>query len=525
MPNSLGFLDYFTLVVYLAAIAAVGLVVGRRQKSTDQYFVAGRRMPGWVVAFSIIGTVISSVSFVALPGAAFNQGWRLILANLMVPAVLVFVTIVVVPFYRRVVRMSSYEYLERRFGVGARLYGSFGFLLLRTVDLGFTLLLTAVAVEVITGWDIRLVILGIGLFTLLYTLIGGIEAVVWNDVPQGLILLTGALLIASIVLFRPEGGPAAVISAASQGGRFDTGDFSLTWKSLFEERPTAWLFMISGLVHFGRSYITEQNMVQRYLVARSDREAQRATLTGALMCLAIWLFFTFIGSAMWGFYRLAGAEPPAHVLQKPDNILPYFISTQFPRGLIGLLLAAILAAAMQAFSADLTSVATVATQDYFARFRPSSSDRARLRFGRCAVLAGGLMSTSVALQLTLARGHAIYEAVITLGMILSGGMLGLFALGFLTSKANRRGAYFGISCCVLFVAWATLTGPLKVDLGLNFTMHPILIGVLSHPVLFVSGYLGSILFGGAPPDLEGLTMRTSAVSVARASGPAVSAKA
>ncbi len=508
MNQALGFFDYLIILTYLAGIATIGLRVGRRQKTTEQYFVAGRRMPGWVVAFSIIATVISSVSFIALPGAAFDQGWRLIMANLMVPIVLIFVTIVVVPFYRRVVRMSSYEYLERRFGVGARLYGSLGFLLLRIVDLGFTLLLTAVAVEVIAGWDIRLVILGVGLFTLSYTLIGGIEAVVWNDVPQGLVLSAGALSVLYLVLFRPEGGPAAVVSTAWHGGRFDLGDFSLSLESLSAERPTAWLLMLSGLAHFGRAYITEQNIVQRYLVARSDRDAQRATATGALMCVVIWLTFTFIGSSMWGFYRLTGAPLPEEVVRKPDNILPYFISTQFPHGLVGLVLAGILAAAMQAFSADLASVATVATQDYFARFLPRTSDRARLRFGRLAVLVGGLLATGVALQLTQARAQAIYGVVINLFMILSGGMLGLFALGFLTTAGNRRGAYCGIAVCALFVGWATLTGPLKVDLGWNFRLHPILIGVLSHPVLFVSGYLASRLLGGPRQDLSGLTVWT-----------------
>lgn len=506
--NHLGTIDYFTILAYLVGIAAVGVRVARRQKTTEQYFLAGRRMPGWVVAFSIIGTVISSVSFVALPGAAFDQGWRLIMANLMVPIVLVFVTIVVVPFYRRVVRMSGYEYLERRFGVGARLYGSLGFLLLRIVDLGFTLLTTAVAVEVIAGWDIRLVILGIGLFTLSYTLIGGIEAVVWNDVPQGLVLGSGALCLLFLVLFRPEGGPAAVISTAWQGGRFDLGDFSLSPESLFRQQPTAWLLMLSGLAHFGRAYITEQNIVQRYLVARSDRDAQRATLTGAMMCVVIWLTFSFIGSSLWAFYRVTGNGLPEEIFRKPDNIVPYFISTQFPQGLVGLVLAAILAAAMQAFSADLASVATVATQDYYARFFPHTSDHARLRFGRLAVLTGGLFATGVALQLTQARAQAIYGVVITLFMILSGGMLGLFALGFLTTAANRRGAYGGIAACVFFVGWATLTGPLKVDLGWNFRMHPILIGVLSHPVLFLSGYAASRLLGGAPADLTGLTAWT-----------------
>jgi SSS family solute:Na+ symporter len=495
-----------TILLYLSAVAMIGIWVGRRQRTTAEYFVANRRLPGWAVSFSIIGTVISSVSFVALPGAAFAENWRLIVPNLTVPLVLIVVTLIIVPFYRRVIGMSSYEYLERRFGLGARLYGSFGFLLLRTVDLGFTLLLTAIAVEVLTGWDIRYVVVGIGLFTLIYTLIGGIEAVVWNDVLQGLVLVTGMLLLLAIVLFRPEGGPLAVLSMGYQHGKFSLGDYSLSWESLFADRPTVWIFLLVGISHFGRSYMVEQNMVQRYLVARTDREAQQATLIGALLCVAIWITFSTIGSSLWSFYQITGETLPAEVLQKPDNIIPYFVATQFPRGLVGLLLAAILAAAMQAFSADLTSVATVATQDYFARFLPQSSDRARLFFGRCAVLAGGLMAVGVALQLTQERTRAVYEIFVILAAVLAGGMLGLFAAGFLSTRTTGRGAYVGISTCLLFVLWGTVTGPLKVDLGVNFEMHSVVIGILSHPLLFGVTYASSLVLGGKRTDLSGLTI-------------------
>ena len=504
--NSMKWLDYLAILLYLCGVATIGVWVGRRQRTTSEFFVANRRLPGWAVSFSIIGTAISSVSFVALPGATFAKDWHLIVPNLTVPLVLVLVTLVIVPFYRRVIGMSSYEYLERRFGIGARLYGSFGFLLLRTVDLGFTLLLTAIAVEVLTGWDIRYVIAGVGLFTLIYTLIGGIEAVVWNDVLQGIVLVTGMLLVLALALFRPEGGPLAVLSMGYRHGKFSLGDYSLTWQSLFAETPTVWIFILVGLSHFGRSYMIEQNMVQRYLVARTDREAQRATLIGALLCVVIWVTFTTIGSSLWAFYQITGETLPATMVQKPDNILPYFVATQFPQGMVGLLLAAILAAAMQAFSADLTSVATVATQDYFARFLPKSSDRARLMFGRCAVFIGGLLATGVALQLTRQRTRAVYEIFVVLAAVLAGGMLGLFASAFLSTRTTARGIYVGISSCLLFVLWATVTGPLKVDLGFNFTMNPIMIGVIGHPLLFVVAYFSSLVLGGKRTDLAGLTI-------------------
>lgn len=509
-------LDYIVVAVYLVSVAAIGIWVARRkQKTTEDYFLASRRIPGWAVAFSIVGTVISSVTFVALPGAAFAGNWRLIVPNLMVPLVLIFVVVVVVPFYRRVVRMSSYEYLEQRFGAFARLYSSTGFLLLRVIDLGFTLLLTAIAVEVIIGWDIRLVILGIGLFTILYTIVGGIEAVIWTDVLQGCVLAVGALTILAIILFTPDGGPEQVVSTAWQGGKLGVGDWRLSWQNLFSDQPVFWVFAVSGLLHFGRAYITEPNMVQRYLVARTDRDARRGALAGLFACVPIWLTFAFIGSCLWAYYQITGTTVPPEALQKPDNILPLFIVTQLPAGLIGLILAAILSAANSNVSSDLNSAATVVTQDYFIRARPGSSERTRLLFGRGMVLLGGLLCVAVALILISSRVKALIELVITLGMIFGGGILGLFALGYMTTRATRRGAYTGMVVCLLFILWATITGPLKVDLGINFRMHPVMIGIFSHPLLFVTGYLASVLLGGYRPDLTGLTVWNKSIEGSR----------
>jgi len=502
-------LDYLVVGLYLAAVATIGVVVARRRRgrTADDYFLASRQIPAWVVSFSIVGTVIGSVTFVAIPGAAFAGNWRLIVPNLTVPFVLLLVVTVVVPFYRRVVRMSSYEYLERRFGGFARLYSSTGFLLLRVIDLGFTLLLTAIAVEVIIGWDIRMVIIGIGLFTILYTIVGGLEAVVWTDVLQGIVLATGALTVLGVILFRPEGGPEAVIKTAWDAGKLGVGSFRPSWENLFSSEPVFWVFAVSGLLHFGRAYITEPNMVQRYLIARTDREAQRGVMAGLFSCVPIWIIFAFIGSSLWAYYQLSGGSLPAEVLAKPDNILPYFIVTQLPPGLIGLILAAILSAANSNVSSDLNSVATVVTQDFFIRAHPESSDRARLLVGRSIVAVGGILCVATALLLISSRVKALVELIITLGMIFGGGILGLFALGYLTRRATRRGAYLGMCCCLVFILWAVLTGPLHLDFwGWNFTMHPLMIGVISHPLLFVIGYVGSLLFGGERPPLDGLTV-------------------
>lgn len=499
-------LDYLVIGVYLAVTAAIGVWTARRQTSTTEYFVANRRIPAFAVGFALMATTVSSVTFVAIPGSAFARNWWQMLYMSMALVVLIFVVRYVVPFYRRVVRLSAYEYLETRFGYLARLYGSAGFVLVRIADLGFTLYLTAVAVEVIAGWQIHWVVAGVGTFTLFYTLIGGIEAAIWTSVLQGVFLIGGAVIILAVLLFTPEGGPAAVLSVAWSDGKFDLGSFEWGWHTLYYDRATAWVFLIAGLLHFGRMYSTEQSMVQRYLVARSDAAARRGVLIGVLTTVPVWFAFALVGACLWGFYQTTGTGVPADVAAKPDTILPYFIATWLPAGLVGLILGALLSAAMSSVSADLNSVATVATQDYFARALPGTSDRARLWFGRTAVLAGGVFSTAAALALTLTRSTAAYEVVVISVSIIAGGMLGLFALGFLTRRGTRAGAYAGIAASVLFVSWAAVTGPLQVDLGLNFRMNSLLIGVLSHFVLFTVGYAASVLLGGYRPVLTGLTV-------------------
>jgi SSS family solute:Na+ symporter len=502
----LGALDYLVIAAYLLVTAGIGGWTARRQKTTAEYFVANRRIPGFAVGFAIMAATISSVTFVAIPGSVFARDWWQMLYMATALAVLFFVVRWVVPFYRRVVGMSAYEYLETRFGYGARLYGSAGFMLVRIADLGFTLYLTAVAVEVMAGWSIGSVVVAVGLFTLVYTLVGGIEGAIWTSVMQGVFLIGGAVIILAVLLFTPPGGPGAVFGLAWQGGKFNLGSFDWGLETLYREQATAWIFLVAGVVHFARMYVTEQSMVQRYLVARSDGDARRGAVIGVCTTVPVWFAFALVGACLWGFYQAMAIPVPPEVASRPDTILPYFVATRLPAGLVGLILAALLAAAMSSVSADLNSVATVATQDYFVRARPQSSDRVRLLCGRVGVLVGGLLSTAAALVLTLTRATAAYEIVVISVSVIAAGTLGLFGLGFLTRRATRAGAYAGIVACLVFVGWATATGPLKVDLGLNFRMNPLLIGMLSHFVLFGVGYAFSLAFGGYRPALEGLTV-------------------
>lgn len=504
---SLSTFDLVILAAYFALIAGIGIYVSRGQNTAAKFFIAGRGIPGWVVAFTLMGTIIGTGTFVGHPGTSYQKGLILLTPHILLPIVLIFVAKIIVPFYRRVVQMSAYEYIGQRFGLGGRLYTSFGFLADRTFDIGVTLITTALAVNVITGWEMKTVIFGMALFTAAYTMLGGIKAVVWTDVAQGTILILGGGFVLLRLLFAPEAGaPFAVVGEAWRGGRLTLGSTEFSWASLVDQQnSTLWLFCLAYGVQWTRRYVTDQHLVQRYLIARTDQEASRATFTGAMICVPVFFTFMFIGACFYGFFTLAKVPGP----EIGDMVMPYFMIHYLPHGILGLVVAAIMAAAMSVVSSDLNSVATVATTDYFAYFFPKSTDKSRVLCGRIMVVIGGLLAAWCATMLIPEKGSApVMERAIIIATILSGGTLGLFMLGFATRTATRRGSYIGMACCLIYMSWAILTEPRNriLDLGFNFELNPILIGVLGHLVLFGTGWISSRLFGGyRPANVEDLT--------------------
>jgi SSS family solute:Na+ symporter len=497
----MSWIDYLVVAVYLAIVLAIGLSVSRGQETPLKYFLADRQMPQWVVGFTLMATLISSNTLVAHPAIVYQKSMVLVPGFIVMPFVLIVVALYIVPFYRSVVGMSAYEFIGRRFGLGGRLYTSFGFLMSRTFGIAVALLTTSIAVNVMTGWDLGSVILGIGLFTAVYTLFGGITAVVFTDVVQGVFLMVGGLAILVRLLFAPELDSAfAVVGEAWDAGKFSLGSTELSVKSLYADERTLWMFSIAMAIQWSRRYICDQAMVQRYLIAKSDGQAVRGTLIGALLSVPVLIAFNLVGAFLYGFYSLTGAEAPAI----GDHVLPHFIVNYLPAGIIGLILAAILAASMSSISSDLNSIATVVTRDYFARFLPDVSNKVQLLVGRLIVLAAGVAAASIGILMIPEEGSVpVAEKALVITVIVSAGTLGVFALGFLTRRGTRRGCYAGIIACLLFTAWGVLTESSSrvIDLGaFNFEMNPILIGVFGHLVSFGVGYAVSLLAGGHVPD-------------------------
>ncbi|HEV2578115.1 MAG TPA: sodium:solute symporter [Acidobacteriaceae bacterium] len=491
-------LDLIIIAAYLAALVAIGLRFARRQRSTERYFVAGRSVPGWAMGLSLLATIITSVTFIAYPGAAYAGDWSLLVPGILFVGVLGLIGSVIVPFFRRVVCMSAYEYFGRRFGRGVRLYSSFAFAIGHFSKMGFVFYLLALTLASMTGWPITGIILLTAVVTIFYTLIGGVEAVVWSDVVQGFILWAGILVSLAYLLFLPPQGPHAVLADAWSHHKMSLGSTTFRFN-----QPTIIVLVIYGFFFYLQKYTADQTVVQRYLIARSDRAAIRGIALGAGLCLPVWAAFMLIGSLLWSFYRLTGETIPKSIT-RADAIFPHFLVTHIPSGLAGLFVAALLGSAMSMLASDMNCLSVIAVEDFYRFARPRSTDRQLLRAGRIVVALSGLAAAGVALRLAHTHGSAL-SLYYTITAVVAGGLAGLFLLAFLMPRATREGAIAGLVVSLIFTAWATFTEGGKIlNLGhWNFTWHDYMIGAIGHVILLVVGVAASLLLPGSPiaPDL------------------------
>jgi SSS family solute:Na+ symporter len=482
-------IDLIVVAVYLGFMAALGMHFSRRQTSIETYFVGKRSVPGWALGMSMLATMISSVTFVAYPGSSYAGNWSLLVPGFLILATLPLVAKVVIPFYREAVGVSAYEYFQKRFGLPARLYASAAFSLAHFSKMGFVLYLMALTISSMTGWNITAVIVTAAVIMVFYTVVGGIEAVVWADVVQGFVLWIGVGIALGFLLFLPAGGPAAVFSVAMQNGKFSLGDFSWDWS-----RPTIPVAILYGLFWYGQRYVADQTLVQRYLLAKSDRAALRGVSLGALLCVPVWALFMLVGTCVWSFFKLGGGTIPK-TITKADQMFPYFLSTQLPHGILGLLLAALTGAAMTMLASDLNSLASVATEDFYRAARPGATDRERLRAAKTIVIIMGLLNAVTALALVHSKG-SVLSMWFAVSAIASGGLGGLFLLAFLLPRATRAAVYAGIVASMLFTIWAVLTKgpkPMVSIAPFNFPFDELTIGALGNIILFAIGAAVSLM--------------------------------
>lgn len=487
-------LDLGIMLVYLAAMVSVGLRFSRKQQNTETYFVARRSVPSWAMGLSIVATLITSVTFIAYPGSAYGKDWSYLIPGFLIVGVLLLVGSMIIPFYRHVVGMSAYEYFGKRFGKPTRMYASLAFSLAHFSKMGFIFYLLALTVNSMTGWRIDYIILVVGAATVFYTLVGGLEAVIWTDAIQGIVLWLGVFVCLGYLLFLPPGGPAAVLRIAWENHKFSFGSLDLDLS-----RPTVIVMVLYGFFWYLQKYTADQTVVQRYLVAKSDRAAIRGVALGAILCVPVWTLFMLIGTCTWSYFKLTGEKLPAYIT-KADQVFPYFLTMHLPVGMAGVFMATLMGAAMSGLASDLNCIAVVGVEDFYRSLRPDAGDAQRLRVGKVIVACCGVLCLAIALVLSHSKGGAL-SMWFSISAIASGGLAGLFLLAYFSKSATRQGVYVGIAASVIFTAWATLT--LKgdnrlLDLGrFNYPWHDLTIGAVAHMVLLCVGYAASRFVGQA----------------------------
>ncbi len=484
-------LDYATLAAYLAVLIGAGFYFSRREHGTDDFFLAGQRIPSWACGLSLFGTSISAISFMAIPALVYRSNWVYFFGNMMIIAVPFFIIRFYLPFFRQLGVSSAYEYLERRFGVAARLLGSGAFVALQFARMSFVLYLPALALAAVTGFNIYGCILLMGIVATLYTVLGGIEAVIWTDVLQVVITFGGALLSFVIIASGVPGGISQIVSMGMAEGKFHA--VNLTWDAT---TTALWVVIVGNFFKFVIPYSSDQTCIQRYLTTPDEKQAARAIWINAAMSVPGWSLFFAVGTALWAFYKIHPEllNPAAQT----DEIFPWFIAQQLPIGVAGLAIAALLAASMSSLDSSMNSIAMTLTTDFYRRFAAPRSERHFLNWARAVTILLGMVGTGLALYLAANPSGSMWDQFQKIIGLFGSGLAGIFAAGIFTRRTSSRGIVIGfaVSAILLYVvsSWQTV----------HFFLYGG-IGILS---CFITGWLASWLLPDRERDLTGLTLHT-----------------
>jgi solute:Na+ symporter, SSS family len=426
--------DLVIVVVYLLAVTALGMHFRRKQQDARDYFLGGRTAPWWALAFSIVATETSTLTIIGTP--AISYAGNLTFLQLVFGYLLgrVLIVLLLLPGYFRGEFFTAYALIEKRFGEKMRAVAAGTFLITRALAEGVRVSAIALVISVVLGTSEKFAVVLVIALTILYTLEGGMKAVIWTDVAQLLLYLTGSAVTLFVLLHRIPGGWSEVTQvAASAGQKLQVLDFSFAWSTKY----TFWSGLIGGAFLTMASHGTDQTIVQRLLAARSERDSRRALLTSGVIVLIQFSVFLLIGVLLFVFAQHAPLLAPG---ERTDRILPLFLVREMPPGLAGLLLASIIAVAMSNASGSLNSLAASSVLD-FSRLRGASADPASFRkLSRRMTLAWGLVLMAFGLK----KWGPLLEAGLTIASLPFGSLLGLFLLGTLNRGANARGALIGM---------------------------------------------------------------------------------
>ncbi|WP_413669084.1 sodium:solute symporter [Mucilaginibacter sp. Mucisp86] len=501
-------LDFTIIGIYLIAMVLVGFYFSRKNKNAEQFTVASGLIPGWAIGLSIYATFLSSNTFLGVPGKAYGGNWNAFVFSLSMPFAAWIAVKYFIPFYRNTGNISAYTHFEKRFGPWARVYAVICFLLTQIARMGSVFFGIALSLQALTGLSMKMIMIVMGISIILYTVSGGIKAVIWTEVVQAIIKTLGALLIIYLVVNNIPGGFDKIVEIGKADHKFSLGSFSL---NLTE--PTFWVILFYGFFINLNNFGMDQNYIQRYHAATSTKQAAKSVwLCVGIYVPASFLFFV-IGSCLYAYYsehpdlilslkhqvaieRLpatASANEVAAFMGKltpadyGDKIMPHFMVTKIPAGLVGIIVAAILSAAMSTISSGMNSSATVFTIDIYKRyFKPKLNEKNTLNALHIGTVLFGF--AGMAAGIAMIGVKSILDLWWQLSGIFAAGMLGLFLLGIISRQTRNHEAIIASIIGVLVILWLTFPALIPEQYAaLRSTLNTNMIIVAGTLAIFLTG--------------------------------------
>ena len=473
--------DFAIIALYLAGITLFGLRFRKKQRTLRDYFLAGRDIPWWAIALSIVAAETSTLTIISIPGLAYDTNLTFLQVILGYLIGRIVISFVLLPHYFRGDLYTAYELIERRFGSGLRSLTAGLFLLTRAAAEGVRVYAVSIVVSIALGTGEVASIAIITALTLIYTFEGGLAAVIWTDVVQTVIYVGGTIIGLATILHLVPGAWAAIHSAAATAGKFQIFDF----RTSFAIPYTFWAGVIGGTFFTTASHGTDQLIVQRLLAARGQKQSATALISSGMAILFQFALFLTVGVMLWAYYGV-----PSATFGRADRIYPTFIVTRMPHGVSGLLIAAVLAAAMSNLSAALNSLSSSAIMDFYARLRPQTNETTKMRLSQLATLIWALILFGLAV-IALHKAGRVVEVGLQIASVAYGALLGAFLLGVLTRRANQYGAMLGMLCgfAVELYLWRGTHIP--------WTWW-VMVGTC---VTFAIGWVGSVFASGKPKSV------------------------
>ncbi|RTE54098.1 sodium transporter [Arenibacter aquaticus] len=473
-----GVLNYVVLILYLLISLFIGVYFARKQKSTDDYFVGGGRIPWWASGLSVFGTLLSAITFMAIPAKSFTTDWSFFMLNIAAIAITPIIAFIFIPFFNQLHIATAYEYLEKRFNYFARAFGSISFIIFQLGRIGIVLLLPSLAISIVTGISVETCILLMGILCVLYTTFGGIEAVIWTDVLQVIVLLGGSIVAIIWILMHTDSSITEIIAYASEKEKFNILNFDINFTE-----STFWVVFIGGLASAMVTQGTDQTVVQRFLTSNNIKDSQKTLYTNAFLTLPATIIFFGIGTLLYIFYSEM-PEKLSPAISNNDSLFPWYIVKELPKGVSGLLIAGIFSAAMSSISSSLNSVSTAFCNDLFKRYNPNIPDIKLLKVARIITVIIGILGVILALWMANSNIKSLWDQFYRFLGLFTGGLGGMFLLGMLTKRANSTGTIIGLVLSALLLWYVSVYTPI------NFLLYS-LIGVGS---CFIFGYIFSLIF-------------------------------